>query len=389
MVRARVDLLKPTCRQLAMLSAVILAMASPIGAQQQCEPSRFKPPLEAEPGANLYWHQAGTSWQQGCDEVIQTDWFGYAPRWYAKAEMQALRRDNLHSHDFATLQQRESVVLGSGSLDDEYRGGVRVMAGLSLSDWYRVETSYLGSYDWCKAAAVRNENVNAEGEAGNLFSPFTDFGAPAIIGLDYNYFASARIDTELDDAELNLRRRISMPPGPFETSFVIGLRYTRVEERFGYRTESLVPAPLGTFNEITLDTKNDMFGVQIGLLGQWMVHLRTWIDCQLKAVLYSNSADVRSQYVTGDDLGPISRFAGSQSKTTGSGLLDLSVAINHQFSQAFTLRIGYSSLWMGGMALGADNFAQESDLLLQGPVLLDNDGQIVFHGPMIGVVGAW
>ena len=322
-------------------------------------------------------------------EIIQTDWFGYSPRWYAKAEMQALRRDNLHSYDFATLTEGLGVVLSSGSLDDEFRGGVRATAGRTLSDWYRLEASYLGSYDWSKAAAVRNADANAEGETGNLFSPFTDFGLPVAIGLDYNHFVAVRVSSELDDVELNLRRRLSMPPGSFETSFLVGARYTRVAEKFYYTSDSRVPAPGGTFNEVQIGTKNDMLGVQIGLLGQWMVHPRSWIDCEVKGALYSNSAGVSSRYLNEDENGLVTTFDGFDSKTTGSGVLELSLVLNHQFSRALTFRFGYSSIWMGGVALGADNFARGSDLLLRGPVLLDNDGTVVLHGPMIGMVAAW
>jgi hypothetical protein len=303
--------------------------------------------------------------------------------------MQALRRDNLHEYDFATLGRQHGVVLSTGSLDDEFKGGVRVMAGVSLSEWYRLEATYLGSYAWSKAAAVNNFNVNDEGEIGNLFSPFTDFGAPAVIGLDYNNFVGVRVSTELDDVEFNLRRRLVMPPGRFETSFLVGARYTRVAESFFYSSESNVPASGGALNEVALGTKNDMLGVQIGLLGQWIVYPRSWIDCEIKGVIYSNSAAVSSWYRNVDENGLVTTFSGRHAKTTGAGALDLTVALNHQFSRALTLRLGYSSIWMGGTALGEDNFAHETDLLTRGPLLLDNDGSMVFHGPMIGLVAAW
>ena len=148
-------------------SALIVIFCRPVLAQDGAGPLPASP-LETSPGANLYWHQPGTSWEQDCAQIMQTDWFGYSPRWYAKAEMQALRRDNLHTYDFATLAEGRGTVLSSASLDDEFRGGVRVLAGLTLSDWYRLEATYLGSYSWCKIAAIRNRQLNADGTTGNL-----------------------------------------------------------------------------------------------------------------------------------------------------------------------------------------------------------------------------
>jgi hypothetical protein len=388
MVGVRIDSAKLPWLRAAIVLTLTWALFRPATAQPAAGPLPA-PQLELAPGANLYWHRAGTYWQCGCDDIVQTDSFGYAPRWYGKVEMQAFRRDNLDSYDFATVTEGFGGILNSGSLDDEFKGGVRALAGLSLSDWYRVEATYLGSYDWCKAAAVRNIRDNGQGETGNLFSPFTNFGRPAVVGLDYNHFVEVAFSSELDDAELNLRRRLCMPPGPFETSFLIGVRYTRLTEEFFYASDSRLPAPGGTINEVQVGTENDMTGVQIGLLGQWMVHRRSWIDCEIKGALYSNSASLSSWYRNEDAVGAVTTFAGVDSKTTGAGVLDLSVVLNHQFSRAFTLRVGYSSFWMGGVALGADNFAENNDLLLSGPVLLDNDGLIVFHGPQIGLVGAW
>jgi hypothetical protein len=132
-----------------------------------------------------------------------------------------------------------------------------------------------------------------------------------------------------------------------------------------------------------------MVGVQLGLLGQWRVYPRSWIDGEVKGALYSNSADLRTQHTNVDENGVETTFFGSDSRNCGSGVIDLSLMYNHQVTRAITFRVGYSSLWMGGVASGMDNFGRNPRLLLQGPVLIDDNGWMVFHGPSIGLVAAW
>ena len=60
-------------------------------------------------------------------------------------------------------------------------------------------------------------------------------------GFDYNNFASIRFSSELNNGELNLRRRVLMRPGCYEASFLVGGRYLQIGEEFGYLTQSSTP----------------------------------------------------------------------------------------------------------------------------------------------------
>jgi hypothetical protein len=374
----------------AFLSPWFMALISgaPLAAVEHGSPPSV-PPLEAEPGANLYWHEPGAFWDEGCDCTVQTDFFGYAPRWYAAAELQALWRDNLRASDFASLGEGGPTVLSTGSLDDEFKGGCRLLLGWTISDWYRLEGSYFGAFRWSDSAAVRNSDINSEGEIGNLFSPFSNFGESPILGLDFNDFARVSLSSNLDNVELNLRRRIGLPPAPFEASFLVGIRYMQIQERFRYHTEANVPLPLGAVNNVLTSADNDLVGVQIGFLAQWLVHPRSWIDCEVKGAAFSNAADLHTHFENTDEDGIVTGYAGHDGKTVSVGLLDLSLMLNHQFTRALTFRIGYSAMFMTGLALGADNFSRDVDLLTQGPVLLNDNGRVIYHGPAIGLVGAW
>jgi hypothetical protein len=376
-------------RLLAAPILLVLALTTPLIAYDDFSKQQPAPRPELAPGANLYWHQPGSWWKESCDDVIQTDWFGCLPHWYAQADLQVLRRDNLRSFDFASFGERGPRTLSSGGLDDQFKGGTRILVGMSLGDWYRLEGSYYGAFHWSDSSALRNIDPNGQNGFGNLMSPFSDFGNPPVPGIDFNNFAMIRLSSELDNVELNLRRRIALPPGPFEASFLVGVRYTRLDEDFTYTTDSGIPLPGGTLNDVVTRTKNEMIGIQIGMLTQWLVHPRSWIDFEVKGAAYSNAAQLHTDFINVDENGVATQYLGQDDKTVTSGILELSLLLNHQFTRTLTFRLGYSAMWFGGVALAPDNFVSSADLLQLGPVQINDKGRAVYHGPVIGLVGAW
>jgi len=188
---------------------------------------------------------------------------------------------------------------------------------------------------------------------------------------------------------LNLRRRMAVSSGPVEASFLVGVRYLRIDEDLTYHSEANVPLPGGAINDAVLTTDNDMTGAQIGLQSQWMLCERSWIDVEVKGAIFSNSASLRTRYTNTDENGAVTQFVDSDQKTSTTYLLETSVLVNYQFTPGLTFRVGYTALWMSGMALGSDNFSSNADRLTLGPVLINDRGRIAWHGPSIGLVGAW
>src|SRR5690606_14760012 len=140
----------------------------------------------------------------------------------------------------------ENPVLGTNDLPFVFQPGLRLLAGRRMGDWLAIEGSYLGLLSWNEGREVHNATVNALGTAGNLFSPFSDFGEPPLVGFDYNDFASIRIVSTFHNAELNLRQRLGTPPSCLQASALWGLRYINIQDRFSYRTQSLEPVVDGT-----------------------------------------------------------------------------------------------------------------------------------------------
>ena len=353
------------------------------------EPDERHPVPEIEPGVNLYWHLPGAYWEADCDEVISTDQFGQRPNWYVTGDLQTLFRDNLRAFDYATLGASGPGVLSNSDFDDAFEAGARVTIGRSLGDWYRLEVSYLGGYRWTDRAVLRNDDPNTQGGTGNLFTALSGFGDPPTLGLDYNNLTEMTFSTKLDNLELNIRRRFSVPPGPFETSFLLGLRFLRLDEATGYHTESAVPLPLGAINDSLVTTSNDMVGVHVGMMGQWIATDRSWVDFEVKGAFFSNSIDLDTNYQNTDENGVVTLFTDRDNKTGTAYLLELSLLYNYNFTRALTFRAGYSAMWMYGAALASDNMSTNATRLTRGPILIDNRGRIAFHGPTIGLVAAW
>jgi hypothetical protein len=356
------------------------------------KPQRWETPgpwLENEPGRNTYWHDPYLgNWEMCRAWPPSTN--GYAPNWYARGEMLGLFRHNYDAFSFATLGPSGPVALSTADFRSEFRAGVRALIGKSLSDWYRIEFSYIGSYNWSDIAAVRNDDDNDQGGQGNLYSPFTNFGDPTgQVGLDYNRLASIRLRSRLDNGELNVRRRLLMRPGSYETSFLIGARFLEISENFDYQSLSSLPGPLDRTLDVGTDTSNEMIGLQIGLQGQFLVQPRMWVDCEIKGGIFQNQAGLRREFTVSEVDGDSATInTGDQADRT-SFVGDISLQFNYHFAPAWTFTAGYNVIWVTGVALGANNFEDDISLLALGPAYIDHGGQLVYHGPSFGLVFSW
>jgi hypothetical protein len=323
--------------------------------------------------------------------------------WYVGVEGVFLARDQLHGDTFQQDATTGQNVLRESLFDSPFDAGVRVTFGAALGDVYRLEATYLGSLEWQDSLAVRNNDANAQGSNGNLFSPFSDFGNPAgLAGFDFNNFASIQYSSDLSSTELNLRRRFrfttlgtQMFGKPYgsalfvnkraEGSFLLGIRHLQIDEGFAYASQSAEPAG-GTINQISTATSNDMIGAQIGLALQFANSQRSWIDVDLKGGIYSNEVTLDTAFASSDGAGnPVANSMGADQRDVTSWVGELSLMYNHMFARNFTFRIGYSGLVAADVAVAAENFTENVDFLTAGPVAAHADGDLFYHGPSLGV----
>jgi hypothetical protein len=326
-----------------------------------------------------------------CDDEC----FFYPPRcsFYFRADAVMLRRDVHGATDAATLDSTDNLVLSTRDLDMPFNAGPRFLVGHTFDDSpYQVEFSYFWLNDWNEAATVRDNTLNDVGTLGNLFSPFTGFGAtppdPADReGLDFNNRVSIREFSFLQNMELNLRRQLPMPPGILSTSFLIGARFMGIREQFNYFSVSDAPLP-GTTNAARVRTRNELYGFQIGQLFEFNVDQWWWINTELKGAICNNAAGVETVYThTEGGVPDTSTFTRSKDGTSFIG--DLALTLVCRPTAHVTTRLGYQAIWVTGAAIAAKNFNTNVDILRLGPAQLNQRGNVVYHGPHAGIEIAW
>ena len=281
----------------------------------------------------------------------------------------------------ALTQQPGSMtsVLGTPDLNFEFQGGYRLTLGRTLGDWHWLEFTYFDLNDWNETAAVRDTTENQFLELGSLFSPFTDFGNPAVEALDYNNFVSITCFSTLDSMELNLYRRLPMPPGS-KASVLLGVRYMNILEDFQYYSESDVPVA-DTNVSVNTRTGNSLVGVQIGAIFGFPVQPRGRIEWELKGAICHNRADQHTTWSGGQPRGL------REARTAFVG--ETSVVLVCQVTPRLTAYGGYQGIWVDGLALASENVPADANILELGPARLDHGGKVVYHGPHIGLSLVW
>ncbi len=321
------------------------------------------------------------------------DFYLTPPRcpWYVVGDGLAIRRDAAGHFHAATLNNPYSVALSTADLDDRFSGGARVLVGHTINDCLQVEGVYFTLGEWDEARAIRNMTENDIGGQGNLFSPFTDFGNPPVVGLDYNRFASIHYVSSLDNVELNVRRAMPMPAGKLTTSILFGVRYLDIPERFEYATEAAsggFPGGSIATNEVRVDTDNVLVGPQIGALFEFYAENRWWVNFEIKGALCNNRAGQATEYRNATDGFETVSF-GSRKDDSTAFVGDLALTFVYRWSPFLTTRLGYQAIWVDGLALASENFNRDVHILTDGPAQLVTEGNVVYHGPHAGIMLSW
>jgi hypothetical protein len=317
------------------------------------------------------------------------------------------------------------IVLNTLSLEPEFQGGLHMLVGGRITEIYRLETSFTGFQAWADQHTVRDFTVNELGSEGNLFSPFSGFGAHAldldddvpgdddpippavdanpngVVGVDFNNLATLSLESSYDSVESNLL--VDLPRmRNLEPSMLLGVRYNRIDERAGYLTESFEPVAVGSRVAINNAINNDMIGLQLGGRGRFVVEQFAWIDFDLRGAIYHNN--IEHSLVYGQETlagAPVAGGAFADAtdveKTSFGG--DVGLTFHYLVTPNFALRLGYQAMWFTGMGLAAENIIPEGvrittplggpNTLVFPPLQVSHEGELVYHGPVAGVVAMW
>jgi hypothetical protein len=307
---------------------------------------------------------------------------------YAVTDGAAIRRSAGRTFDFASLNDPSNIVLSTGNIEPDFAAAGHFLIGYTINECFQVEGSYTGVTEADNMAAIRDVTPNALGGRGNLFSPFSGFGANPITGVDYNNSAQIRFTSSLNTVELNIRRKVPMPPERLSVSILFGVRYIGLPETFDYATTSNAPATGAVTNTMHVESDNQMIGPQIGSLFELYVDNRWWINFEAKAAVMNDRARQTTDYTNINAVGA-SVFSGSEREDHTAFAETLDVTFVYRWSPNFTTRLGYQALFLQDVALAANNFNTDYNIVTQGPAQLNHRGSAIFHGPYAGIMFGW
>lgn len=328
--------------------------------------------------------------------------------WYVQTDVMALKRDAGRSLPVAakTLpvpivpELWDRVAFSTGDLDSPFRIGGKLVVGHTLGDSrWQIDGTYFALDSWDSSASIRDTSINNQGVSGNLFSPFSNFGgqpAPGEdyspqYGYDYNNYVSVREVSQLQNGELNLRYLMPMPHECLTAKFIVGLRYMSINEKLDYDSESNVsnigvPGFVSTTQLLTTTT-NSLLGPQLGGEFYFYTYPNCWIDVGIKGAVCNNQSGQRTSGMRPADISWDDINNGSRNTTSFVG--DLDVSLVWQLTSHLTTRIGYQALWVTDVAMARRNFSQPASGLENGTSFLDTTGDVVYHGPHIGLEYSW
>ena len=319
-----------------------------------------------------------------------------APIWHDfHVEWMNLRRDDAGERvDLTSRGVGGPIVLSTDDLDMEFADGFRATYSFLVGPSTGLELGYFGTHEWDSAAAVTGAN--------DLFSAFSAFGTiifGAVQGFPQTADAatahSISYESELHNAELNLRRRWVSANCLLHGSYLAGLRYTRLNETFSHNT--LVAD--GGFLDYDLSTQNDAIGFQLGTDLFVCVSPRFKAGLEVEAGVYGNNArslaNVRTLEV--DDNPPFTPTSGHPinneaiSETDVAFIGEANAIAIFRVTPRLTIRGGYTVMFLDGMALASENLNVDQSPFgnVNRAATLSTDGELFYHGANAGITWTW
>lgn len=308
---------------------------------------------------------------------------------YFTAQAVAFRRDWQTSRNITTLDNQTDVVLRTRDLNFVSQPGLSLLAGRRLTDYFAVEASFVGLLNWDETRAVQNITPNSQGTLGNLFSPFSGFGNPPILGLDYNDFVSIRTVSDFNTFELNVRQRFDTLPSLMQASGLYGFRYINIHEQFQYRSESTAPPGVGSNNAVNVETHNNLYGIQAGGTVELRIEPRGWLNLEAKGLMCNNSATEETTHAIGPTQGPSVTTDSSASRSRVVFGADVAATVVWKFTPHIIGRLGYQGIFLDGLALASENFVRNAPFIPSGVTDVYRNGHLAYHGPFAGLSATW
>lgn len=292
------------------------------------------------------------------------------PRWFdVQAEWLFWRRDYDAAQPFSSAGILGPTALDANMLDYNEESGFRITGAYLIGPSTSLEAGYFGGFNFADSATVTGNQ--------SLFSVFSNFGSNPFNGFPETGFGnlhSLAVSSDMDNAELNVRRRFVSANCIVHSSVLAGARYLRLREDLVYATSTATDSM-----QYVLKTDNDLVGAQIGGDMYFCITPRFRIGGEIEAGVYGTGSRQRTnvtstaspslhEYVEDNDVAFI-----------GEG----GVSALYRVSSHWTIKAGYQLLFIDGIATAVDNFNTASPFSAR-TAFLDNNGDAFFHGATLG-----
>lgn len=316
-----------------------------------------------------------------------------AQRWFDfSAEAMFLGRTN-GGANFVTTS------LGAGSNDfilstdsvplDSLEAGLSLQANFQTGPGSNLEVVYFGLNDFENSASVTSTTPN-------LFSFLSNFGTLPVNGFDdsdRSFVHTLSYSSNLNNGEINIRRRWAEPQGFFQGSFLTGVRYLDMDEQAVFTARGEFNNTFANnslrFLDYTVSTQNSLVGMQVGADLWYNFIPGVKLGIEGKTGVYNNRAHQNT-----------SIFANSLPDTVEEEVLSNRIAYITQISPQIVYRLNYSwavrasyqVIYIDGVALATENFnaVPPTPLLNAGRVAtINSDAEILLTGLSVGAEYTW
>ncbi len=291
------------------------------------------------------------------------------------------------------------VVLSTSEVDlDKMRFGLELIGALQLGPGASVEARYFGLNNW---DVSRSADVVASGSP-TLYSSYSLYGTAPPLGFDdtdRSFIHSISYNSQINNGEVNYRRRFQAPFEQAQGSWLAGIRYFDLDERFGFnatgsRNDTFTFDQLRFFNHDTY-TRNQLTGFQVG--GDYWINVVPGLQVGVegKGGIFGNHAEVEAQIFSNSIPGAREHL--QDGKT--AYLSELTASLVYRLSYSWSLKTSYNLLYVDNVALAPENYNTRdlSNALGSGTgaftvnrfPFIDVDGEVLYQGWSIGGEYLW
>lgn len=309
-----------------------------------------------------------------------------APRWFdVNVDFMLLKRDRVSRlAQFSSNGIAGPIVLDSTDLRFYEAPGFRFQSMLQMGAGSDIEFTYFGTFSW-------NAHAEARGNA-TLFSALSQYGTLPFNGFqetDNGDYHAINYKSTFDNFEVNYRNRWLAPNSRYQGSWLVGVRYFSLNEKFNYDTISVLNNGQMNYNDHVL---NNLTGAQIG--GDLWICLLPGlrIGGEAKVGVYGNHA-ISNTTISATSLATAYEERVKNNDVAFVG--DAQLLATYRVNQQWTLKLGYQCLVVDGVALAIENFNPTPPLVFfpppgvnRTPTINDN-GSMFYHGLVAGAEFLW